>query len=94
MLQSPQMFGSLNSLDTMTKLIMKLPFDLHHKWVKQSVFIENQTGRVAQFNDFVNFVKAQSKESNSVVPNLFWCRGRISNFRVRVEPHENTQVFI
>ena len=42
-----------NSLNAMTKLIMKLPFDLRRKWISQSVFIENQTGQVAEFNDFV-----------------------------------------
>jgi len=30
----------------------------------------------------------------AVVPNLFWCRGRISNFRVRMDPHEKTEVII
>ena len=75
-LQSLQVFGSLNSLDTMTKLIMKLPFDLRRKWVKQSVFIENQTGRVAQFNDFVDFVKAQSEECNSLFGRRIFSEGK------------------
>ena len=71
MMQGFQLFGNLNSLDTMTKLIMKLPFDLRRKWIKQSVFIKNQTGRVAQFNDFVDFVKARSEEFIVLTAHLF-----------------------
>ena len=50
----------------MTKLIMKLPFDLRHKWLKQSVFTDNQTGRVAHFNDFVEFVNSLRRPSNEL----------------------------
>ena len=55
---------------------MKLPFDLRRKWVKRSVFIENQTGRVAQLNDFVDFVKAQSEESNSLFGRRIFSEGK------------------
>jgi len=33
-------------------------------------------------------------ETRPVVPNLFWCQGRISYFRVNMEPRENTEVII
>ena len=32
-LQNLSSFGSVNSLDTMTKLISKLPFELRRRWV-------------------------------------------------------------
>ena len=58
--------GSLNSIDTITLLVNKLPFDLRRSWVKESVAIENQTGRVADFRCPVNFVIAKSEELNSL----------------------------
>ena len=38
--------GSLNSIDTITLLVIKLPFDLRRSWVKEFVAIKNRTGRV------------------------------------------------
>ena len=58
--------GSLNSIDTITLLVNKLPFDLRRSWVKESVAIENRTGRVADFRCLVNFVIAKSEELNSL----------------------------
>ena len=58
--------GSLNSIDTMTLLVNKLPFDLRRSWVKESVAIENRTGRVADFRCLVNFVTSKSDELNSL----------------------------
>jgi len=58
--------GSLNALDTMAQLANKLPFDLKRAWVKESVKIENQTNRVADFRSFVNFVIEQSDVANSL----------------------------
>ena len=66
-LQSLSTFGSVNSLDSMIKLIRKLPFELRRRWVKESVTIESRNnGRVGQFNDFVNFVARESEEMNSL----------------------------
>ena len=66
-LQSLSTFGSVNSLDSMTKLISKLPFELRRRWVKELVTIESRNnGRVGQFNDFVNFIARESEEMNSL----------------------------
>ena len=66
-LQGLSTFRSVNSLDSMTKLISKLPFELRRRWVKESVIIEDRNnGRVGQFKDFVNFVARESEEMNSL----------------------------
>ena len=39
--------GSLNSLDSMTKLVNKLPFDMRRRWVRRSVMIKDHSGHVA-----------------------------------------------
>ena len=65
-LQNLSSFGSVNSLDTMTKLISKLPFELRRRWVKRSVSIEENSDRVAHFENFVKFVRSEAKEMNSL----------------------------
>ena len=65
-LENLQFFGSLNSLDTITKLVNKLPFEMRRRWVQESVAIEDQTGQIATFNHFVTFVSRQSKELDSL----------------------------
>ena len=59
-------YGNLNSLDTLSLLINKLPFDMRKLWVAKSVEIENQTGRVASFSHFVTFVLTQAEVVNSL----------------------------
>ena len=64
-LQNLSGFRNVNSLDTMTKLLNKLSFELRRRWVKWSVSIEENSDRVAQFEDFVKFVRCKTKEMNS-----------------------------
>ena len=59
-------FGSLDSLDSLTMLVSKLPYDLRKSWVQKSVQIENSTGSLAKFTDFTNFVQVVSDEVNSL----------------------------
>ena len=65
-LEDIRFFGSLNSLDTMSLLINKLPFDLRRAWVKESVTVEQRTGQIADFSCFVSFVANISEEANSL----------------------------
>ena len=50
----------------MIKLISKLPFELRRRWVKRSVSIEENSDRMAHFEDFVKFVRSEAKEMNSL----------------------------
>ena len=59
-------FGSLNSLDSLTILVGKLPFELRRRWVERSVQTENYSGSLAKFSDFVGFVQVKSEEENSL----------------------------
>ena len=59
-------FGSLDSLDTLTSLVGKLPYKLRQRWVERSVQIENLTGSLAKFIDLVEFVQVMSDEANSL----------------------------
>ena len=65
-LQNMHYLGSFNSLDCMTKLVNKLPFDMRKRWVRESVKIEEQFDRVAMFEDLVKFVTRESEEQNSL----------------------------
>ena len=65
-LQTLSSFASVNWLDSMTKLINKLPFELRRRWVKESVTLEERHGRTGQFADFVLFVARESEEMNSL----------------------------
>ena len=47
----------------MAQLIQKLTFDSRRAWVKESVKVEQETGRVADFSRFVNRL---SDEANSL----------------------------
>ena len=59
-------YTSLDSLDTLSELVSKLPFDLRKRWVKRSVQIENSTRLLANFYQFVEFVSQESLELNSL----------------------------
>ena len=50
----------------MTKLTSKLPFELRRLRVKWFVSIQENSNRVAQFDDFVKFVRSEAKEMNSL----------------------------
>ena len=58
--------GSLNSLDSMTKLVNKLPFDMRRRWVRESVMVEEHSGHVAKFSHLVKFVNRECQELNSL----------------------------
>ena len=59
-------FGSLNSLDSLTVLVTKLPYELRRRWVEKAVHIENSTGILAKFEHFVHFVQNESDKLNSL----------------------------
>ena len=59
-------FGSLNSLDSLTALVTKLPYELRRRWVEKTVHIENSTGILAKFEHFVHFVQNESDKLNSL----------------------------
>ena len=65
-LQNLQEQGSVNSLDFMTKLVNKLPFDMRKRCVRESVMIEEKDGHVATFADFVKYVTRESEEQSSL----------------------------
>ena len=60
-LQNLREQGSVNSLDFMTKLVNKLPFDMRTRWVRESIIIEKKGGHVATFSDFVKYVTRESE---------------------------------
>ena len=57
---------NLDTLDTLTTLVGKLPYNLRGRWVKRSVEIEKTRGLVAEFSDLVEFVKQESDVANSL----------------------------
>ena len=65
-LQSIKYLNSLDSLDTLTQFVQKLPNALKRRWVKKSVQIENAINSIARFSDFVSFVQAESEKAKSV----------------------------
>ena len=64
-LQNLNELSSVNSLDAISKLVSKLPFDMRKRWVRESVTIE-KGDRVAKFGDFVKFVTRESDEQGSL----------------------------
>ena len=79
-------FGSLNTLDVMTQLINKLPFEFRRSWVKESVAVEAQSGQIADFSHFVSFVVKLSEEANSLYGRRVF--GTLS--RARPEAHSSS----
>ena len=59
-------YTSLDSLDMLTELVNKLPYDLKKHWVSKSVQIQNYLGHLANFLHFVDFVRKESDEVNSL----------------------------
>ena len=59
-------YTNLDTLDTLTALVGKLPYNLRGRWVKRSVEIEKTRGFVAEFSDLVEFVKQESDVANSL----------------------------
>ena len=65
-LEDIQHYGSINSLDTMTQLLNKLPYETRKQWVKESVIIEHRFSEVAKFKHFVAFVEREAEAANSL----------------------------
>ena len=61
-----QEFATLNSLGTLERLLEKLPGELRTEWVKYSYRYQKHTGRHAKFPEFVNFVREEAEEANSL----------------------------
>ena len=59
-------YTSLDSLNMLTELVNKLPYDLKKRWVSKSVQIQNYLGHLANFLHFVDFVRKESDEVNSL----------------------------
>ena len=59
-------YTNLDTLDTLTTLIGKFPYNLRGRWVKRSVEIEKTRGLVAEFSDLVEFVKQESDVANAL----------------------------
>ena len=59
-------YTMLDSLDMLTELVNKLPYDLKKRWVSKSVQIQNYLGHLANFLHFVDFVRKESDEVNSL----------------------------
>ena len=59
-------FGSLDSLDSLTMLVTKLPYELRRRWVDKSVEIQSVTVSLAKFKHLVEFVQRESEIVNSL----------------------------
>ena len=57
-------YTNLDSLDILTILVGKLPYNLQGQWVKKLVKIEKTKGLVAEFSDLVELVKEDSDVAN------------------------------
>ena len=53
-------YSNLDSLDTLTLLVKKLPYNLRTRWVKRAVQVENRSGKLANFSHFSEFVQQES----------------------------------
>ena len=60
-----QKFATLNSLVTFQRLLEKFPGEVRTEWVKYSCY-QKHTGRHAKFPEFVNFVREEAEEANSL----------------------------
>ena len=59
-------YTSLDTLETLSELVGKLPYDLKKRWVKRSVQIQTSFGHLANFSHFVEFIQRESEEVNSL----------------------------
>ena len=57
-------YTNLDTLDTLTPLVGKVPYNLQGQWVRKSVEIEKIRGLVAEFSDLLEFVKQESDVTN------------------------------
>ena len=57
-------YSNLDSLDTLTLLVKKLPYNLRTRWVKRAVRVESRSGKLANFSHFSQFVQQESEETN------------------------------
>ena len=58
--------STVDSVSFIASIANKLPVEMQSKWVSTSVALPNDSGRVARFADFANFVIKQSERANSV----------------------------
>ena len=65
-LEDIRFYGSLNSLDTISQLVNKLPYEGRKQWVRESVKLEKETGKVPDFSSVAKFVNRLSDEANSL----------------------------
>ena len=60
-----QYASDINSTDTMTQCVRRLPFNLGNEWVKQAARISLNQYREPNFYDFVKFVEASAEVANT-----------------------------
>ena len=59
-------YSRLVSLDSLTWLVSKLPYQLRRRWVEKSLAIEISTNSLAKFADLDQFVQVMSDKANSL----------------------------
>ena len=57
---------TINLLGTFERLLEKFPGEVRTEWVKYSYHYQKRTGRHAKFSKFVNFVREEAEEANSL----------------------------
>ena len=57
-------YSNLDSLDTLTLLVKKLPYNLRTRWVKRA--IQYRSGKLTNFSHFSEFVPQESEKANSL----------------------------
>ena len=60
-----QYASDINSTETMTQCVKRLPFNLVNSWVKQAARISLNQDRDPNFYDFVKFVEAHAEFANT-----------------------------
>ena len=65
-LESTPGSSSLDTVYFITTLISKLPVSMREEWVKTSVEVSDNTGKVAGFHHFTKFIEEQARVANSV----------------------------
>lgn len=83
MMDSVDHMSSLNSMDTLQKIVSKLPYELKKKWRSKSVDIRELKNRMATLEDLTSFI---NKEATILRDPVF---GKISDQRQQSQPKEN-----
>ena len=66
MIKDSPRYTNLDTLDILTALVGKLPYNLRGQWEEGSVELKKTRGLVVEFSDLVEFVKQESDVANSL----------------------------